>query len=160
MTTTRTVPIDAPANQAKLLAELTAHLRAESIAFADVHAEVVAGVVQLSGQVASRALQMHAEELARTIPGVHTVRNLIQVSDNGGDPLPTTPRDEIAAAVDYAVQTDARLAHSQIRVRNDHGVIHLHGTVNTIAEQLLAENLATTQPGVTRVVNELVVDHA
>lgn len=150
----------APDSNEKLLADLTTHLRDESIAFADVHAEVVGGVVQLSGQVASRALQMHAEELARTIPGVHAVRNQIQVYDGIDESLSATPLDEIAAAVDYALQTDARLAHSQIRVSNTKGIIYLHGTVNSIAEQLLAEALATAQPGVTAVVNEIVVDHA
>lgn len=79
MTTTRAIFVNG--NEERLLAELTTHLRAESIAFADVHAEVVGGVVQLSGQVASRALQLHAEELARTMPGVHKVQNLIQVHD-------------------------------------------------------------------------------
>jgi len=157
--------IGAPIGNEELLANLTTHLRAESIAFADVHAEVVAGIVQLSGQVTSRALQLHAEELARTLPGVHDVRNLIQVHDiqvhdHVAESLATTPLDETAAAVDYALQTDTRLAHSQIRVSNTKGIIYLHGTVNTIAEQLLAENLATAQPGVTGVVNELVVDHA
>lgn len=143
-----------------ILVDLAQQLRAESTAFAHVQAQMVAGVVHLTGHVPSRALQVHAEELARTIPGIGAVSNEILVG-NEPAPLPLAePSDEVAAAVTYALTTDPRTKQSRITAVNEKGVIHLRGQVNSLAEKRLAENLAATQPGVTGVMNELTIQES
>jgi hyperosmotically inducible periplasmic protein len=44
-----------------------------------IEVDTIAGVVQLKGQAQTPAQRQHAESVARTIPGVKAVRNLIVV---------------------------------------------------------------------------------
>lgn len=53
----------------------SALLRAPDIGHAGVHVSTSRGVVQLSGFVASREVMLRAVEVARSVPGVRSVRN-------------------------------------------------------------------------------------
>jgi hyperosmotically inducible protein len=64
---------------------------------------------------------------------------------------------ELAERVRKALQSDSRMQKSAIEVTAQGGLVTLKGTAPTAEVVDAAEVLATSQPGVTDVVNDLVV---
>ena len=102
------------------------------------------GVVTLEGNVETSAYKSMAALLAREVPGVREVRNLL-VSD-----------DQLEPAVVSALLTDPRTKRAvRARVESDLGVITLTGQALDKKARADAERVAYDVPGVRWVVNRL-----
>jgi osmotically-inducible protein OsmY/sporulation protein YlmC with PRC-barrel domain len=104
-----------------------------------------AGVVELTGAVASEAIRAAALAVAAEVPGVLEVRNAL------------TADTELRAAVQAALAADPQTAQEAIDVLVTGGTVTLTGTVRNPTTRSAAETLARSVPGVALVINELTV---
>jgi hyperosmotically inducible protein len=113
--------------------------------------------VTLTGQVLRRSLKENAEGAMRSIEGVDTVANQIEV-------LPASPADDdLRRAVYRAVYEDSTLERYGVQnvppvhiiVKN--GSVALEGSVESLSDKNLAGARAGAVPKVTGVKNDLVV---
>jgi hypothetical protein len=75
-----------------------------------------------------------------------------------GSSLATSPNDSsIVAAIQDVLWQNSTLKQRDIRVSSLNGVVSLAGTVASDGEKQTAENLATRVPGVSQVINHLLV---
>ncbi len=117
----------------------------------DVHSEN--GVITLTGQVSSLAARSQAEALAGIVKGVRSVVNRLSVAPSDRS------ADEIETALRQALSTDPATDRYEIDVSVDpNGVATLAGQTESWAERSLAQTVASTVAGVSRVENELTVD--
>lgn len=113
--------------------------------------------VTLSGQVVRPSLKEHAEAAVKSIEGVSSVVNTIEV-------LPKSPADdELRRDVYRAIFEDGELkqyaieAVPAIHIIVKNGTVTLEGSVNSKSDKELAETRARSVEGVQTVVNHLVV---
>lgn len=135
-------------------AELAAKIHAILCNYAPLRAtnppikvDVTAGAATLHGVVRSVALRNAASRLAATVPGVQAVRN--ELLDDPG----------IVLGVAQALATHAhiRLLTDVVDIKSYHGEVTLSGQVSCQAQQLAAEAVTRSVPGVIDVINRLVV---
>jgi osmotically-inducible protein OsmY len=110
------------------------------------------GVVTLTGHVSSFEEKLAAERAARSVRGVKAVAQEIEVH------LPSDRKcgdDEIAERALKIVGWDLHLSASSIYVKVDHGVVTLHGEVDTHFQRTEAERQVRKLSGVTGMINEL-----
>jgi osmotically-inducible protein OsmY len=112
-----------------------------------VQVEVEDGIVTLRGVVRGVALRHAAGRLAAEVVGVDSVRN--ELLDD--------PTIERAVAQALATHPYARLITNPVLVKSYHGEVTLTGQVASQIQQMIAESVARTVPGVSEVVNALVV---
>ncbi|MCL5958297.1 MAG: BON domain-containing protein [Chloroflexi bacterium] len=110
------------------------------------------GVVTLSGQVVSYTEKSAAEGDAWSVAGVRDVVNEITIF-----PIAPTPDEEIAESVREDLTRNIRVDPSKVQVEVHSGVVYLKGTVGTVPQKWLVDDLAWWTAGVTDVVNELTV---
>jgi len=116
-----------------------------------VHSEN--GVITLTGQVSSLAARSQAEALAGIVKGVRSVVNRLSVAPSGRS------AEEIEAALRQALSMDPATDRYEIDVSVDpNGVATLTGQAESWAERSLANTVAATVAGVSRIENELTVD--
>jgi len=127
----------------------------DRVSGSDVSVDTQNGMVSLRGKVASADQKRAAEEVAKTVEGVTSVRNDLQV-------VPSTERKAVNAedkdlknAVQNRIKQDARLKSSGIDVRVDAGVVTLTGDVKDLGTRARASEVARSVPGVRSVKNEL-----
>ncbi len=147
---------------------LTGHVPSRTLKY---HATELARTIPGVGEVENR-LEIHdqrasttpaesnrveANEPVQTAPRIATFTADRFADEAVSGARADEPIDELAAEVDYALSVDQRLQGQAIAVRNEQGIIHLRGHVSNIAQRQTAANLAANQPGVSKVVNELVV---
>jgi osmotically-inducible protein OsmY len=113
-----------------------------------IQVEVGDGVVILRGVVRGGALRHAAGRLAAEVVGVESVRN----------ELLADPDIEQAVAQALATHPYARLVTEPVLVKSYLGEVTLTGQVASQIQQMIAESVARTVPGVSDVVNELVVE--
>ena len=121
----------------------------------DVGVEVHAGVVTLTGTVASWTERVAAQEAAHRVWGVHDVANDIQVK------LPSSHvRDDtdIARAVRHALEWDVRVPDDRIRTTVENGTVTLEGAVDFWSEYDDTERCVRNLAGVVHVHNLLEVE--
>jgi hyperosmotically inducible protein len=113
--------------------------------------------VTLSGQVVRPSLKEHAEAAVKSIEGVSSVVNAIEV-------LPKSPADnELRRDVYRAIFEDGTLKQyavetvPAIHIIVKNGTVTLEGSVNSKSDKELAETRARSVEGVQKVVNHLVV---
>lgn len=148
-----------PRYKARSDEEVLANLRqrlATSSEFRAVTATAAEGIVRLNGQVRSQAARSHAEELAREVEGVIEVDNALLVVDKE-ETMPANEAANVVAQVSVALATDPRTRNAVIEVIDDRGLVTLKGQVNSPSARQFAEDVAAGQPGVTGVVNELLI---
>jgi osmotically-inducible protein OsmY len=112
------------------------------------------GVVTLTGWVDSFVKKWAAEGAALRVAGVRAVANDIEVR------LPASGErtdSDIAAAAVRALQWDAVIPDGQVTVRVSKGWVTLAGEVEWEYQKWTAEQAAWSAPGVTEVVNHIVV---
>jgi len=120
----------------------------------EVGVTVHAGIVTLTGMVASYAKKLAAQEAAHRVAGVRDVANELEVKRSGLD----APTDtEIAAAVRNALVWDTRVPHVAISSTVSHGVVTLEGVVDYTSQRLDAAAAILNLAGVRGVKNEIVV---
>jgi osmotically-inducible protein OsmY len=141
---------DATADADLMLAADGALRRDHIVPHGAVTATVAHGIVTLRGQVRHRYQRQAGEYAVSRIGGVLGVENLIAIVS---DPVPS----DVAARIDKALQRSAILDGAQILVTNEGHTISLDGTVGSHAARLAAEDTAWAAPGVTDVVDRLVI---
>jgi osmotically-inducible protein OsmY len=115
-----------------------------------VQAEVRSGGVTLRGEVEWEWERQAAERAVRDIRGVRWVSNLITVK-------PKVKASAIEERVAEAITRSAELDARSIWVTTSNGTVHLSGHVHSLHEKRVAESVAASAPGVSRVENEIVV---
>ena len=119
-----------------------------------IDVETFRGEVQLNGFVDTAAAKTAATSVARSVKGVTTVKNNLQVGANrtAGQVVDDVT---ITAKVRTALIDDPRTKSHQIEVTTNNGVVQLAGFVDNATNKTVAEQLANRVAGVTRVTNRL-----
>lgn len=125
----------------------------------DIKVETHKGVVQLTGFVDTNAEKSRAGEVARTIDGVTSVRNDIEVQTRTAERSAGEVVDDgvITAKVKAALIDNPTTKARQINVDTRQGVVQLQGFVDTNDEKMAATDVARSVSGVQSVRNDLEV---
>jgi osmotically-inducible protein OsmY len=108
------------------------------------------GWITLEGAVEWQYQKSTAEQAVRKIKGVKGVTNLITVK-------PSVEPTEIQRKIQEAFRRSAELDANRITVETRGSEVILRGTVRSWIEREEAERVAWSAPGVTKVVDEIVV---
>jgi len=109
------------------------------------------GIVKLDGAVDTQHQKQAAEHVIRHLTGVKGVTNLLRVTATAA---PADVKGRIKAAFQRSAVIDAQ----QIQVETRDGKVILRGRVRSWAERDTAEQAAWAAPGVTTVVDLLVIE--
>lgn len=109
------------------------------------------GVVSLDGEVEWNYLRSAAESAIEKLAGVRRINNYIKIKPSA---KPNNVKQKITAAFIRSATIDS----GKIMVETDGGKVILSGTVRSFAEREDAEKAAWSAPGVTSVVNNLVME--
>jgi len=122
-----------------------------------INVETNNGVVQLNGFVDSALARAEAEKAAKSIAGVRSVDNNLQVM--AGERTAGMAMDDtaITAKVKAALIADSRTKAHQIEVSTNKGVVSLGGFVSSGAEKLAAAAVTENVTGVVKVENGIKV---
>jgi hypothetical protein len=120
--------------------------------------ETQKGTVVLRGKVDNDGAKGAAEEIAKGIDGVKSVKNELQVVAPGDKKMVEAKDEDLTKQVKTRLHNDARLKKVDVRV--DNGVVTLQGKVANIADSARASQLARGIPGVRAVKNEMTFDSA
>jgi len=127
-------------------------MSADSVGFAEVDVEVANGALLLSGAAPTEQHRQTAEMIARNVGSIHSVYNEVIVGQRST--FVRNAQDELITA-----QIRARLTASQavrsinINIETFHGNVYLMGTARSDHELQRAAEIASTTPGVQRVVS-------
>jgi hyperosmotically inducible protein len=124
----------------------------------EVRVETVKGEVFLRGKVDSEEAKMAAADIAKTVEGVKSVKNDLQVVAPAARKAVQTNDKQITKAVETTFGKDPQL--KKIDVRTDAGVVVLSGEVPSISTSAKASEMAHRVDGVKSVKNELRVAQA
>ncbi len=117
-----------------------------------IKAHVNCGWVTLEGSVDWEYQRSKARLLAEDITGVVGVTNLINVASTFASST------EVKEEINAALKRNSFLKTEKIEVDVENGKAILSGEVRTLGEKMVAESATWSAPGITEVVNELVVD--
>lgn len=120
-----------------------------------IKVETERGVVTLRGKVASGDERNAAEQIARGVDGVRSVRNTLEVVPETRRKALDAKDDEVSEAVSKRLDADEQLKEASIKVRSDNGMVTLMGSVPNARAKERAVELARKVPGVRGVRNEL-----
>jgi osmotically-inducible protein OsmY len=110
------------------------------------------GIVTLSGQVGTPFARVRALRKTKAVRGVRAVVDLVEV-------LPEIrPDPAIRQDVEARLAAQPATEADEVQVRVDAGVVTLAGRVDSVAEKELVRRYAAAVPGVTGVVDRLLVD--
>jgi osmotically-inducible protein OsmY len=115
-----------------------------------VRVEVSDGWITLRGSVEWLYQKDEAERAVRNLIGVKGITNAITLK-------PTTTPTGTKAKIEEALKRSAEVDEGRIQVETDADKVTLRGTVQTLAERMAAERIASAAPGVIRVENLLAV---
>ncbi|MGZ4316619.1 MAG: BON domain-containing protein [Gaiellaceae bacterium] len=117
-----------------------------------VDAEVRDGWVTLRGEVEWTYQKNAAERAVRDVAGIRGVSNLITIKPRV-KPKPSEVEQRVAEAIQRQASLDAR----RIWASTSNGTVHLYGNVHSFWEKRLAEEAASSAPGVSKVEDHIVV---
>lgn len=121
-----------------------------------IDVDTVGGKVTLHGTVATQSEKARAESVAKSVKGVQSVNNLLQVVPAKSEERVEAKDDQIEKRVDQALDDDQRLKGSDIDVASvNNGVVLLRGKAASMTDHLEALNVAGKVPGVRRVESEI-----
>jgi hyperosmotically inducible protein len=123
-----------------------------------VNVETQKGTLYLRGKVDSDAAKAAAEEVAKGIEGVQSVKNELQVVAPTEKKMVEAKDEDLTKQVKTRLHSDARLKKVDVRV--DNGVVTLQGKVANINDSARASQLARGVPGVRSVKNDMTYDSA
>ena len=115
-----------------------------------VTAAVLNGWATLTGTVRNHFQRKAAEHAVSRVRGVLGVNNDINLTD---EPIPS----DVVDRIDKALQRSSIVDDSTIQVSNEGHVIYLDGVTNSWAAKQEAEDTAWSAPGVSDVVDRLMV---
>jgi hyperosmotically inducible protein len=125
----------------------------ERVKGTQVSVDTTKGVVHLRGKVDSADAKSAAGDIAKSVEGVKSVKNDLQVVAPTARKAVDASDSDIAKAVGTRLSKDTQL--KKVDVRTDAGVVTLTGQVPTIGASAKASELARGVPGVKSVKNEL-----
>jgi osmotically-inducible protein OsmY len=108
------------------------------------------GWISLEGEAEWQYQRSTAETAVRRIKGVKGVNNTIKL-------MPRAEPSEIKRKIQKAFQRNAEVDSNRIMVEADGSAVTLKGTVRSWIEREEAERAAWAAPGITTVVNQIVV---
>jgi osmotically-inducible protein OsmY len=120
------------------------------ISYQNIKIVVKNGWVTLEGQVEWQYQRQTAENAVRRIKGVKGVSNLIQLK-------PRAEPEQIKKKIQEAFRRNAELDANRIMVETNGSEVILKGTVRSWIEREEAERVAWSAPGVTKVVDQIIV---
>jgi hyperosmotically inducible protein len=123
-----------------------------------VNVETQKGTLYLRGKVDSDVAKAAAEEVAKGIEGVQSVKNELQVVAPAEKKMVEAKDEDLTKQVKTRLHSDARLKKVDVRV--DNGVVTLQGKVANISDSARASQLARGVPGVRSVKNDMTYDSA
>lgn len=122
----------------------------------DLNVDTADGVVTLHGHVPTAAQRDRAETVAKSVKGVKSVKNLLQVVAPSKEDMVEANDATIKSSVEQALKNNRDLSKSNIHVASvNKGVVLLAGNANDVFEQLHAVESAYTVKGVQRVASEV-----
>jgi len=127
----------------------------ERVSGTSINVETQNATVALRGKVSSAEEKRAAEEVARGIDGVSSVRNELQVVPAGERKMVNAKDSDLKDSVQRQIKKDVRLKDADIDVRVDKGVVTLMGDVKDVGASARASEVARLVPGVRSVKNEL-----
>jgi osmotically-inducible protein OsmY len=131
-------------------------LTADNVPVTAINVDTVDGRVTLHGVVATDAEKAGAETTARSIDGVRTVQNLLQVVPASRKEAVKVADAELQKNVEAVLTRDAALEDSSVKVASVHdGVVLLSGKATTLSAHHRALEDARAVPGVKRVSTEI-----
>lgn len=125
----------------------------ERIKGGQISVETVKGTVSLRGKVDSEDAKAAAGSVTKSVEGVKSVRNDLEVVSPGDRKMVDTSDKDITRQVEGRLSNDAQLR--KVDVRTDGGAVILTGAVSSIGASARASELARGVPGVRMVKNEL-----
>jgi hyperosmotically inducible protein len=117
--------------------------------------EVDRDTVQLNGWVDTEEERARAEEVARSIKGVASVKNNLKLQPHDRTAGEYVDDKVLIAEVKAALADDPVAQALTIDIESDHGVISLGGHVDSDAEREAALNAAKKVAGVVKVIDNL-----
>jgi hyperosmotically inducible protein len=121
-----------------------------------LHVDTSEGDVTLFGKVTSATQRDASERVVRSVEGVRTVHNLLQVVEPATLDRVTQSDADVRARVTAKLTADSTLKDSRIQVQSvDKGVVLLAGDATTLSDHLRAVWVAGQVPGAVRVVSEI-----
>jgi hyperosmotically inducible protein len=131
-------------------------MAADDLDAGDINVDTNEGRVVLHGKVRSETEKAAAERVAKKVEGVSRVQNLLQVVPKPDREVVQAADDDIRKQLDKALDDDASLDDSAIKVKSvNKGVVLLSGTSETLSDHLRALELARSTPGVRQVRTEV-----
>ena len=121
----------------------------------DVNVDTRGGEVTLFGMVATKESKAAAEEIAKSVSGVRTVKNELQVVPEKRQEAVKAADGEIEKRVERAIEGSESLKDSNIDVEVRDGVARLTGTVERPEQRMAAAVVARQAAGVKAVKEEL-----
>jgi osmotically-inducible protein OsmY len=143
---------------------LESFARSPELGGKNIEVKVENRMVTLSGSVDTPAQKNGAEQTARAVDGVAGVTNNLAVAnpEAATEPPqatapPADPGFDLAKRIKFELYETGAFDTLSMDVKVEEGTATLSGTVRSRAEQLLAERIAQSVPGVKKVVNQLKV---
>jgi osmotically-inducible protein OsmY len=121
----------------------------------DINVDTRNGIVTLFGVVPTAASKQAAEAEARKVNGVKQVKNELQVVPKAKQEAVEAKDEDIAKAVDQAIDRREDLKAASIDVDVKNGVVRLTGTVPSSEDRLAAAITARSIAGVRSVQDDL-----
>ncbi len=122
-----------------------------SIPYDNIKVMVQDGVVSLEGEVEWDFQRIAAKNAIKYLAGVRWINNYIVIK-------PRLKPNEIKQKITAAFIRSASIDSEKISIQTEGGKVILKGMVRTLGERDDAENAAWSAPGVTSVVNDLVLE--
>ena len=116
----------------------------------DLNVDTKEGAVTLHGKVADDAAKAKAEQVAKGIEGVKSVKNLLQVVPDRARDAVEDSDDVIKGSVDKALDANDMLKDVEVASVNK-GVVLLNGSVETLQAHVTAVETVSKVRGVRRV---------
>jgi osmotically-inducible protein OsmY len=127
-------------------------MAADSSGFIEVDVEVANGSLLLSGTAPTEQHRTTAEMIARNVGSVHNVYNEIAVGQPSG--FVRSAQDEfITAQIRTRLTASPSVRAINVNIETFHGNVYLMGTARSEHELQRAAEIASTTPGVRRVVS-------
>lgn len=129
-------------------------LTTDGVSITGVNVDTVDGAVTLHGKVKTEAEKEKATLAVRSVDGVKSVRNLLQVVPDALQGAVKASDEAVKDGVETALKSDTRVEGIKVASVNN-GVVLLSGKASTLAEKLRAIELAWNVSGVSRVASEI-----
>jgi hyperosmotically inducible protein len=135
----------------------TALARDPSTSAYRIEVESYRGEVQLNGFVETADMKSAATKVAKSVDGVKSVSNNLEVSSGDRTAGQTVDDGVITAKVKAALIGDETVAARDVNVQTREGVVQLAGFVDTSAQKSKASEVTRKVAGVRQVDNQLEV---